>query len=121
MTSAFWAQIGVMALTFGLALLPALASRRMERSDYLTLMLIPPAMFVIAVLPGIVKWGFTKDSATYLLGMGVVMTVATINYRFPPKAAHAARAAAGGPGRDGEPAAAGLQPRHEGGIGHDRP
>ena len=36
MTSDFWSQIGVMALTFGLALVPALASRRMERSDYLT-------------------------------------------------------------------------------------
>ena len=85
MTSDFWAQVGVMALTFGLALTPALASRRMERSDYLTLMVIPPAMFVIAVLPGIVVWGFTKDAATYVLGMVMVLVIATVNYRYPPR------------------------------------
>jgi len=84
MTSDFWSQIGVMALTFGLALLPALASRRMERSDYLTLIVIPPAMFVVAVLPGILIWGFTKDSATYVLGMLIVIVAATLNYRFQP-------------------------------------
>jgi hypothetical protein len=84
MTSDFWSQIGVMALTFGLALLPALASRRMERSDYLTLIVIPPATFVVAVLPGILIWGFNKDSATYVLGMLVVIVAATFNYRFQP-------------------------------------
>jgi hypothetical protein len=83
--SGFWSQLGVMALTFGLALLPALASRRMERSDYLTLIAIPPAMFVVAVLPGILIWGFNKDSATYVLGMFFVLAVATINYRFQPR------------------------------------
>jgi len=85
MTSDFWSQIGVMALTFGLALVPALASRRMERSDYLTLIVIPPATFVVAVLPGILIWGFNKDSATYVLGMLIVILAATFNYRFQPK------------------------------------
>lgn len=83
--SGFWSQLGVMALTFGLALLPGLASRRMERSDYLTLLAIPPTMGVVAVLPGILIWGFNKDSATYLLGVLVVIIVATLNYRFQPR------------------------------------
>jgi prepilin signal peptidase PulO-like enzyme (type II secretory pathway) len=84
MNSDFWSQIGVMALTFGLAVVPALASRRMERSDYLTLIVIPPVTFVVAVLPGILIWGFTKDSATYVLGMLIVIVAATLNYRFQP-------------------------------------
>src|SRR5437868_2019224 len=83
--SGFWGQLAVMALTFGLALTPALASRRMERSDYFTLIAIPPVMFVVAVLPGVLIWGFNKDSATYLLGMFIVVAAATINYRFQPR------------------------------------
>jgi hypothetical protein len=79
-----------MALTFGIALIPALASRRMERSDYVTLMVIPPAMFVVAVLPGIVVWGFTKDAATYVLGMLVILLIASVNYRYPPGSRHKA-------------------------------
>lgn len=81
----FWSQIGVMALTFCVALLPALGSRRMERSDYLTLVAIPPVMFVIAVMPAAITWGFTKDVATYVLGMAIVLIAATINYRLQPK------------------------------------
>lgn len=85
MENGFWGQLGVMALVFGLALTPALASRRMERSDYFTLVAIPPSMFLVAVLPGLITFGFNKDSATYILGMVVVVAVATLNYRFQPK------------------------------------
>lgn len=78
-------QLSVMLLVFIVALAPGLASRRMERGDMLTLVAIPIAMFPVAVLPGIIIWGLTKDSGTYLLGMAIVVIVAVLNYRFPPK------------------------------------
>lgn len=78
-------QLVVMFIVFVVAILPGLASRRMERSDMLTLVAVPLVMFPIAVLPGIITWGLNKDSATYLLGMAVVVVVAILNYRFQPK------------------------------------
>jgi len=91
-----------MFIVFVVAILPGLASRRMERSDMLTLVAVPLVMFPIAVLPGIITWGLTKDSATYLLGMAVVVVVAVLNYRFQPK-----RRAGDEPGQSaGEPASA---------------
>ena len=58
----------------------------MERSDYLTLLAIPIVAFPIAILPGILTWGFDKNAATYVLGALVVVGVATLNYRFQPGA-----------------------------------
>jgi len=78
-------QLTTMLIVFIVALLPGLASRRMERSDMLTLVLVPIVMFPLAVLPGIIMWGLTKDSATYLMGMAIVVIVALVNYRFQPK------------------------------------
>ncbi len=86
MSSDFLDQIGVMALTFGVAILVGLASRRMERSDQLTLIVIPLAAFPVAILPGIITFGFDKNAATYVLGALLVVIVATLNYRFQPKA-----------------------------------
>jgi hypothetical protein len=86
MSGDFWVQIGVMALTFGLVLVLGLFSRRMERSDYLTLVAIPIIAFPVAILPGIVAWGFDKNSATYVLGALTVIVAATLNYRFQPRA-----------------------------------
>jgi prepilin signal peptidase PulO-like enzyme (type II secretory pathway) len=85
MSSDFLAQIGVMALTFGVAILVGLTSRRMERSDQLTLIAIPIAAFPLAILPGIIAFGFEKNAATYVLGALTVVTVATLNYRFQPR------------------------------------
>lgn len=81
----FLAQNGLMLLVFAVFLVPAIFSRRMERSDYLTLLAMPIITFFVAVLPGVILWGFDKDAATYLLGVLVVVAVATLNYRFPPK------------------------------------
>src|SRR5258707_13849328 len=78
-------QLSVMLLVFVVALLPGLASRRMERSDMLTLVAVPIVMFPLAVLPGIIIWGLNKDSATCLLGMAIVVIVAVLNYRIQPK------------------------------------
>jgi hypothetical protein len=86
MSGDFWAQIGVMALTFALFLVPGLLSRRVERSDYLTLVAIPIIAFPVAILPGIVAWGFDKNSATYVLGALAVIVAATLNTRFQPRA-----------------------------------
>jgi|SRR5882724_7326367 len=85
MNGDFWNQIGVMALTFSLSLVPALASRRMERSDQLTLIGVVIATFVVAVLPGILVFGLDKNSATYVLGGLFIMGVATLNRRFPDR------------------------------------
>ena len=85
-------QLGVMLLVFVLALIPGLFSRRMERSDYLTMVTIPIVAFPIAVLPGILAWGFNKNSATYVLGTIVIIVVATVNYRFQPKPPNATQA-----------------------------
>jgi hypothetical protein len=79
--SAFLAQNGVMLLVFAVFLVPAIFSRRMELSDYLTLMIMPVITFFVAVLPGVIIWGFNKDAATYLLGVLIVGIVATLNYR----------------------------------------
>ena len=84
MSGDFWGQIAVMALTFGLALVPGLFSRRMERGDYLTLVAIPIITFPVAILPGILAWGFDKNSATYVLGALLVVVVATLTCRFQP-------------------------------------
>jgi len=85
MTSDFLDQIGVMALTFGVAIVVGLASRRMERSDWLTLVAIPLIAFPLAIVPGIIRFGFDKNAATYALGALLVVTVATLNYRFQPR------------------------------------
>ena len=77
-------QLAVMLLVFVVATLPGLASRRMERSDLITLIAIPFAMFPVAVLPSIITLGFNKDTATYLLGICFVAVVATVNYRTQP-------------------------------------
>jgi hypothetical protein len=89
MTSDFLDQIGVMVLTFGVWIAVGLASRRMERSDWLTLLLIPLITFPIAILPGIIAFGFDKNSATYVLGALAVVVVATLNYRFQPRKSEA--------------------------------
>ena len=89
MSSDFLDQIGVMALTFGIAILVGLTSRRMERSEQLTLVAIPIATFPAAILPGIIAYGFDKNAATYILGALAVVTVATLNYRFQPRAREA--------------------------------
>ena len=86
MSGDFWAQIGVMALTFALFLVPGLLSRRVERSDYLTLVAIPIIAFPVAILPGIVAWGFDRNSATYVLGALTVIVAATLSYRLQPRA-----------------------------------
>jgi len=86
MSGDFSAQIGVMALTLALVLVPGLLSRRAEKSDYLTLVAIPIIAFPVAILPGIVAWGFDKNSATYVLGALTVIVAATLNYRFQPRA-----------------------------------
>jgi glycerol-3-phosphate acyltransferase PlsY len=74
-------QNGVMLAVFAVFLVPALFSRRMERSDYVTLVVMPVVTFLTAVLPGIVMWGFDKEAATYVLGLVVVIGVATLNFR----------------------------------------
>jgi uncharacterized membrane protein len=79
--SAFLAQNGVMLLVFGVFLVPAIFSRRMERSDYLTLVIMPIGTFFVAIRPGVIIYGFDKDAATYLLGVLIVIAVATLNYR----------------------------------------
>ena len=83
--SAFLAQNGVMLLVFAVFLIPAIFSRRMERSDYLTLVIIPIVTFFVAILPGVIIYGFDKDAATYLLGVVIVIGVATLNYRSQSK------------------------------------
>lgn len=89
MTSEFLSQNGVMALVFAVAVIVGLASRRMERSDHLTLVAIPIAAFPLAILPGIITFGFEKNAATYVLGALTVITVATLNYRFQPRTSEA--------------------------------
>jgi thiol:disulfide interchange protein len=83
--NSFLSQNGMMLLVFAVFLVPAIFSRRMERSDWLTLLAMPIITFFVAVLPGVIIYGFDKDAATYLLGVLVVVTVATLNYRFQPK------------------------------------
>ena len=85
MDPSFWPQIGLLALVFVLALVPTLASRRMERGDMTTLIVITPVTFVIAVLPGVFVWGINKDSASYILGGFLIITVAILNRRFQPR------------------------------------
>lgn len=82
MAGEFWNHMGVMTLTFGAFLLPALASRRMDRSDYVTLVVIVLITFVAVVVPGIVMFGFDQNSGTYVLAALIVITVATLNRRF---------------------------------------
>lgn len=84
MDSSFWPQIGLLALVFALALVPTVASRHMERSDRTTLIVITAVTFLIAVLPGVFVWGVNKDSATYILGGTLIVTVAILNTRFQP-------------------------------------
>jgi hypothetical protein len=94
MSSDFLDQIGVMALTFGVAIAVGLFSRRMERSDWLTLVAIPLIAFPVAIGPGIIMFGFDKNAATYVLGAGLVVIVATLNYRFQPRTREAEEKAA---------------------------
>ena len=85
MDPSFWPQIGLLTLVFVLALVPALASRLMERGDMTTLIVITPVTFAIAVLPGILVWGINKDSASYILGGLLIVAVAILNRRFQPR------------------------------------
>lgn len=85
MDPSFWPQIGLLTLVFVLALVPALASRLMERCDMTTLIVITPVTFAIAVLPGILVWGINKDSASYILGGFLIVAVAILNRRFQPR------------------------------------
>lgn|SRR5262249_39063901 len=100
--SPFLAQNGLMLLVFMAFLVPAIFSRRMERSDYLTLMVMPIVTFFVAVLPGVIIWGFDKDAATYLLGVVIVITVATLNYRTQRKLRDQAERATTHPAATGE-------------------
>jgi hypothetical protein len=95
MSSDFLDQIGVMALTFGVAIAVGLFSRRMERSDMLTLVGIPIVTFPVAIVPGIVAYGFDKNTATYVLGALAVVVTAILNYRFQPRTREATEAAGG--------------------------
>ena len=94
MSSDFLDQIGVMTLTFGVAIVVGLFSRRMERSDWLTLAAIPIIAFPAAIVPGIILFGFDKNAATYVLGATLVVVVASLNYRFQPRTREAAEKAA---------------------------
>jgi hypothetical protein len=85
----FWYHMGFMTLTFGAFLLPALGSRRMERSDYVTLIGVVVATFLGAIVPAIAMFGFDKNSATYVLGGLIVIVVGAVNLRFPARAASA--------------------------------
>lgn len=85
MDPSFWPQIGLLTLVFVLALVPALASRLMERGDMTTLIVITSVTFAIAVLPGILVWGINKDSASYILGGFLIVAVAILNRRFQPR------------------------------------
>lgn len=85
MDPSFWPQIGLLTLVFVLGLVPALASRLMERGDMTTLIVITPVTFAIAVLPGILVWGINKDSASYILGGFLIVAVAILNRRFQPR------------------------------------
>ena len=85
MDPSFWPQIGLLTLVFVLALVPALASRLMERDDMTTLIVITLVTFAIAVLPGILVWGINKDSASYILGGFLIVAVAILNRRFQPR------------------------------------
>ena len=85
MDPGFWPQVGLLTLVFVLALIPTLASRHMERGDRTTLIVITPVTFVIAVLPGVLVWGINKDSASYILGGFLIVTVAILNLRFQPR------------------------------------
>ncbi len=85
MDPSFWPQIGLLTLVFVLALVPALASRLMERGDMTTLIVITPVTFAIAVLPGILVWGINKGSASYILGGLLIVAVAILNRRFQPR------------------------------------
>lgn len=85
MDPSFWPQIGLLTLVFVLALVPALASRLMERGDMTTLIVITPVTFAIAVLPGILVWGINKDSASYILGGFLIVAMAILNRRFQPR------------------------------------
>jgi len=94
MSSDLLDQIGVMALVFAVAIAVGLTSRRMERSDHLTLVAIPLITFPLAIVPGIIAFGFDKNTATYVLGALTVVTAATVNYRFQPRTREAGEQAA---------------------------
>jgi hypothetical protein len=77
--------LGTMVLVFGVFLAPGLFSRRMEFSDYVTVTVLPLITLLAVIVPGMIRFGFNKNSATYLLGLVVVLAVATWNYRSQPK------------------------------------
>jgi hypothetical protein len=87
----FWYHMGFMTVAFACYLLPSLASRRMDRSDYVTLLVVVIATFVLAILPGIALYGFDKNSGTYVLAGLIVIVVATLNRTFPTRAADPTR------------------------------
>jgi hypothetical protein len=95
-----WTHVGVMALTFGLALTPALPGRRMESGDFWTFIVLVAVTSGVAVLPGMLTWGINQNSATYLLGALLIVVVATVSHRFPagsrPEAGRAAPTAGRG-------------------------
>jgi hypothetical protein len=81
----FWHHMGFMLVTFLAFLLPGLASRDMERSDYVTLLVIPIVTLLAAIVPSMLIFGFDKNSGTYVLGILLVVVVATVNRAFPSR------------------------------------
>lgn len=80
----FLPQVVALTLVFVCAITISLASRRMERGDMITLLVIVPVTFVVAVLPGMVTWGLTKDAVSYIVGSILVVLVAILNRRYQP-------------------------------------
>ena len=87
MNGEMWSLLGMMVLVFGVFLIPGLVSRHMEFSDYVTVITFPVITFLAVIVPGMIRFGFNKNSATYLLGLVIVLAVATWNYRTQPRQA----------------------------------
>lgn len=79
-----WPQVVALTVVFVIAITISLSSRRMERGDMITLLVIVPVTFAVAVLPGIVTWGLTKDAVSYMVGSVLVVLVAILNRRYQP-------------------------------------
>ncbi len=80
----FWPQVVGLTVVFVIVIIISLSSRRMERGDMITLLVIVPVTFAVAVLPGIVNWGLTKDAVSYMVGSALVVLVAILNRRYQP-------------------------------------
>ena len=84
MDSDFWPQVAALTLVFAFAIGIGLSSRQMERGDMITLLGIVPLTFALAVLPGVITWGFTRDAASYLVGAVLIVLAAVLCRRFQP-------------------------------------